>query len=566
MKFGSLALEEADGAIAAHSVRVEGTIIKKGTKLGVAEIASLRAAGYREVVAARLEDGDLPEDTAALILADAIAGAGVRADRPFTGRANLYAACGGVLRAPREAVDAFNGVDEAMTLATVADMKMVHEGELIGTVKVIPYAVPEPMVAEAAALACGPSDGARAGLMAVTPFRLRRVAVISTILPGFAEKVTMKTLAVTRARLAPMGAEICRAASCSHEIAPLRDLLRDVVAEGAELVIVFGASAIADRRDVVPTALAEAGGRLIRLGMPVDPGNLLLLGRLGDVPVLGAPGCARSPKENGFDWVLTRLLAGIEVTSSDIARLGAGGLLADIATRPFPRDEGASAGQEGFAAVVLAAGRSSRMGGGVNKLLAPVGGVPVIRRVVEAALSSRARPVLVVTGHEHERVEAALAGLPVHLVHNADYATGMASSLKAGIAAVPQGVAGALVVLGDMPLLKGSLLDRLMDAYAPDEGRLVVVPISGAARGHPVLWSRRYFAELAALEGDVGARHLLVEHQDAVAHIEAGDAGAFLDVDTPEALAAAKDIAKDIAKNTAKDTAQDIASEAAPSR
>ncbi|MFG1480662.1 molybdopterin-binding/glycosyltransferase family 2 protein [Xanthobacter sp. V4C-4] len=535
MKFGSLSLDEAEGALAAHAVRLEGGAIKKGMRLGPGEIARLRAAGYRQVVAARLEPGDLPEDTAAVILADAVAGAGVRVDRPFTGRSNLYAATAGVLRAASAAVDAFNGVDEAITLATLPDLRAVAEGELIGTVKVIPYAVAEPLVARAAALA--------PGLLAVTPFRVRRVAVVSTLLPGFAEKVTAKTLAVTRARLAPAGAELCRAAACAHEAGPLRDLLREVVAEGAELVIVFGASAIADRRDVVPLALEAAGGEVIRLGMPVDPGNLLLLGRLGAVPVLGAPGCARSPKENGFDFVLMRLLAGIDVSSADIARLGAGGLLADIPTRPFPRTENV-ADTHGFAAVVLAAGRSTRMGEGANKLLEEVAGVPVIRRVVEAALASRARPVIVVTGHEPERVAAALEGLPMLLVHNGDHASGMASSLRAGIAAVPDEAAGALVVLGDMPLVEGALLDRLMDASAPDEGRLIAVPVSGSTRGHPVLWSRRYFPELMAIEGDVGARHLLARHADAVVEIAAGGAGAFLDVDTPHLLAEARALAR----------------------
>ncbi|WP_204333402.1 hypothetical protein, partial [Proteus mirabilis] len=89
-------------------------------------------------------------------------------------------------------------------------------------------------------------------------------------------------------------------------------------AEDVDLVLVFGASAIADRRDVIPAALEQAGGEIEHLGMPVDPGNLLMVGRLGEVPVLGAPGCARSPKENGFDWVLTRLLAGLPVTKADI--------------------------------------------------------------------------------------------------------------------------------------------------------------------------------------------------------------------------------------------------------
>lgn len=535
MKFGSLPLSEAEGAIAAHSVRLDGGAIKKGTRLGPLEIARLEAAGFREVVAARMDPGDMAEDAAARLLAEAVAGPHVRADAAFTGRANLFAAAAGVLRVSEAALDAFNDVDEAITLATLRDFTPVAAGDMVGTVKIIPYAVPASLV-----------DAARRtsnGLLAVAPFRLKRVAVISTLLPGFADKVVAKTLAVTRARLAPNGAEMVSADTVAHDTAALAQALGRAAQEGAELVIVFGASAIADRNDVIPAAVVAAGGEVVRLGMPVDPGNLLMLGRLGAMPVLGAPGCARSPKENGFDFVLMRLLAGLEVTARDIARLGAGGLLSDIAVRPHPRAEG-DAGQ-GFAAVILAAGRSARMGQGINKLMEEVGGVPVIRRVVEAALASRARPVVVVTGHERGRIAAALDGLDVSFAHNPDHASGMASSLRAGIAAVPETAAGALVVLGDMPLLGADVIDRLISAHAPDEGRLICVPVEDGQRGHPVLWSRRYFADLGALEGDVGARHILAANQDAVAEVAITGAGAFLDVDTPQLLAQARAALRD---------------------
>ena len=163
----------------------------------------------------------------------------------------------------------------------------------------------------------------------------------------------------------------------------------------------FGASAIADRRDVIPAAVEASGGRIEHFGMPVDPGNLLLIGDLKGRPVLGAPGCARSPKENGFDWVLTRLLAGLPVTRGDIARMGVGGLLMEIVTRPQPREEPAKPQAGGVAAIVLAAGRSTRMGG-PNKLAAEIGGTPLVRTVAEQALASRARPVIVVTGHQRK--------------------------------------------------------------------------------------------------------------------------------------------------------------------
>ncbi|MDI4658357.1 nucleotidyltransferase family protein, partial [Xanthobacter autotrophicus] len=206
--------------------------------------------------------------------------------------------------------------------------------------------------------------------------------------------------------------------------------------------------------------------------------------------------------------------------------------------RPHPRAEG-DAGQ-GFAAVILAAGRSARMGQGINKLMEEVGGVPVIRRVAQAALASNARPVIIVTGHERGRIAAALEGLDVTFAHNPDHASGMASSLRAGISAVPETAAGALVVLGDMPLLGADVIDRLIAAHAPDEGRFICVPVEDGQRGHPVLWSRRYFADLGALEGDVGARHILAANQDVVAEVAIADAGAFLDVDTPQLLAQAR--------------------------
>src|SRR5262249_34381589 len=189
-------------------------------------------------------------------------------------------------------------------------------------------------------------------------------------------------------------------------------------------------------------------------GMPVDPGNLLLLGRLADNShVLGLPGCVRSPKVNGFDWVLQRMIADLVVTGADIMRMGAGGLLKEIPTRPQPRagvDEATASTTQRhgprIAAIVLAAGRSSRMGS-ANKLLADVEGVPMVRRAVEAAITSQARPIVVVTGNEQGKIQACLRGCKAIFIHNARYAEGMSTSLQAGLAALPSNVDGALICL-----------------------------------------------------------------------------------------------------------------------
>jgi molybdenum cofactor cytidylyltransferase len=538
MKFGPVAPAEALGGTAVHTIRQGALVLKKGTLIGAKEVAALVDAGVPSVVVARLEPGDVSEDDAAAEIAAAVAGPGTRVDRAFTGRCNLFAESAGLLVIDKDAVDRLNRLDEAITFATLAAYKPVVEGEMIATVKIIPFAVAAEPRDAAIALA-----NAAKPVVRVAPYRIRKLGIVSTILPGLSPKVVDKTLRVTADRIAPAGAKIVAERRVPHDQAALATAIEEVLNDGAELAIVFGASAIADRRDVIPAAIEAIGGRIEHFGMPVDPGNLMLVGSARNRAILGAPGCARSPKENGFDWILMRLLAGLPVGREDITGLGVGGLLMEIVTRPQPRDEPIATSKR-IAAIVLAAGRSTRMGG-PNKLTAEIGGKPLVRIAVEQALASHAAPVIVVTGHQREQVEAALAGVDVQLVHNPDYADGLGSSLKAGVAAVPAEADGVVVCLGDMPQVTAALIDRLIAGYDAEKGALVVAPTRDGQRGNPVLWSRRFFPDLMAVSGDVGARHVLSNYGEAVVEVPVSESGAFVDVDTPEALVAAKAGLKD---------------------
>ncbi len=528
MKFGPVPPADAIGGVTVHTIRSGALVLKKGTTIGSHDVEALTRAGVGEIVVARLEPDDVSEDAAAAAVATAVAGDGAVVERAVTGRSNLYAAHAGVLVIDRDAVDRINRVDEAITLATLPAFKAVVAGEMIATVKIIPFGVPAAL-RDAAVAAVAP------GTVRVVPYAVRRVGVVSTLLPGLAPKVIDKTLRVTAERLAPAGAQIIAERRVAHDEAMLGRAIEELLGLGAELVSVFGASAIADRRDVIPAAIERIGGEINQFGMPVDPGNLLLIGHVGGRAVLGAPGCARSPVENGFDWVLMRLLAGLRVSRMDIMGLGVGGLLMEIVTRPQPRSPPGTEGNRNVAAVVLAAGRSTRMGG-PNKLLAELGGKPLVRIAVEQALASKASSVVVVTGHQADEVRRALDGLSVVFVHNPSFAAGLATSVKAGIAVVPDDADAAIICLGDMPLIDATLIDRLIEAFAPDRGALIAMPFNEGRRGNPVLWSRRFFAELMTLEGDVGARHLIERHTEAVAEVAVEGPGAFLDIDTPEAL------------------------------
>lgn len=330
MFFGSIPVAEADGAILAHAVRQGELVMKKGRVLSREDCLALTAAGVQSIIGARIETGDVPEDEAAYRAAEKLSGAGTRCDMPATGRVNLFANEAGILVVDAVRIDQFNAVDEALTCATLPHLKPVETGEMIGTVKIIPFAVPESLLMQAIHAAGGDA-------ISVKPFRAKRVAVISTVLPGLKPSVVTKTVQVLEKRLAKAQASIVAHVQCAHDEHSLRDAMQAATAQAPDLVIIFGASAITDRRDVIPAALEGQGGTIVQFGMPVDPGNLLLIGRLGTFDVLGAPGCARSPAENGFDWVLDRLLADVPVTAQDIRRMGVGGLLMEIVQRGHPR-------------------------------------------------------------------------------------------------------------------------------------------------------------------------------------------------------------------------------------
>ena len=324
MRFGPVPLDQAEGAILAHSVALPAGHLRKGCILGPEEIAQLRATGRTEVIAARLDADDLHEDAAALGIAKALVpdpeASGLDLRRVGTGRVNLHARSAGVVEVIAPRVDALNAVDPMITLATVPRWQRVKAGEMVATVKVIAYGV-----AEASVDAAG-SAGASA--LRLHPARRTRVALVETHIDPAARP--LKAGAITD-RLAALDATLTTHLHSPHREADLAATLADV--SGADLILILTASATSDAQDVAPAALRRAGGQVDRFGMPVDPGNLLFLGSLGTTPVIGLPGCVRSPALNGADWVMERLICGLPVTAADIAGMGVGGLLKEIPTR-----------------------------------------------------------------------------------------------------------------------------------------------------------------------------------------------------------------------------------------
>ena len=534
MIFGEFRCEEAEGVTLAHTLNLGERTLRKGRVLSGPDIALLTQAGIACVTGARMEDGDLDENAGAAAIAALLVGPNCDTRAPYTGRCNVHASTRGVVLVDTARIDALNLLDEAVAVGTLPQHALARRGQVIATVKIIPFAVTRELVERCRAAAAG------GPLLRVAELRACRAALVMSELPGMKENVFRGTVTATRNRLEGLGSRLALVLRCPHERSAIVAQLKQALAAGCDMLLVAGATVTKDRLDVVPAAIVAAGGEIEHFGMPVEPGNMLLLAAVDGVPVINLPGCARSRRTNGLDWALQRLLAGLPLTRAEIMRMGVGGLIRSP-LEPEDEEEGEEesvaavpAGTPNVAALVLAAGRSSRMGA-ANKLLAEFEGVPMALRAVNAALASRAASVTVVVGHEAAKVEALLAGRKFNFVRNADFAQGMSTSLRAGLAALPPEAEAVVVLLADMPRITAAHIDQLIDAFDAQQPS-IVVPQRNGRRGNPILWPREFFPRMQMVSGDQGARGLLEANPQRIRAVAMDDDAIHGDVDTPQDL------------------------------
>lgn len=524
MQFENRATGEAIGWILAHSIALPGikpARLPKGTCLTKEYITQLLEAGMDNVYVFRLDEDDVSEDEAAHQLATAVCGDGLTVAKATRGRCNLHADADGLLLVDPQ-VDALNTADEAITLATLPHRARVVANQLVATAKIIPYGTDRGALNRALA----PNTK-----ISLAPFRRFTASLIAT-----GGKLPEKTRLLMETRLRTIQGEMTLCKEARHTVSVLESSMTDALNAKPDLLLVLGVSAISDRRDVVPAALEAAGGEIISLGMPVDPGNLLMLGALRGTTVLGLPGCARSPALNGLDWVLERFAAGLPLGRAEIAAMGIGGLLKETLHRPEPRAPLHRRSNPVVQPAILAAGQSSRAGD-TNKLLSTLKGQPVVRQTVATAgLDSFLTPI-VVTGHMAASVSAALTGLPHTLVQNPEFASGMASSLKAALAHRNHDTELLMVCLGDMPFVQADTIAALIETANRLSEAKIFIPTFNGKRGNPVVWHRDMFDALASIEGDKGGRDVIHANADLVCEVPTDDPGILIDLDTPEALA-----------------------------
>ena len=508
MKFGQVPIDEAEGGILAHSFGLASGKIVKGRTLGSEDITLLKKEGIETVTVARLEPNDVDEDKAAKRLAHAVAGTGIEFEIAVGGRVNLIALHYGVLVFTSDWLGQVNSVNESLTLASLPPNAEVEPGQMVATVKVIPFAVSQEILFEAEELASK-------GKLVVHAAKPYKVGLIQTTLPGTPKKILEKTSKVTAHRLAKMGSKLTFDDHCEHETKSLAKTISNQLKTGAEMVLVIGSSAVADRRDIIPSAIEVLSGTVHHFGMPVDPGNLMLIGEIKSIPVLGVPGCARSPKLNGFDWILQRVFCGLPVSSNEVSLMGSGGLLKEIPSRPAPRSLITKSSKlKGYRiyTLILAAGDDPG-------LYSEPDGETNIAKVVHAALASSSSGVYVVTGAKEEKVIQVLSDKSVSFAHNPNFDQGMSTSIRRGLSALPMDTDAVMMCLGNAPAPSTTTINALISAFNPHQQQSLCVVLRNGHRDNPVLIGRRFFAELHELEGDIGARYLIGAYPEEVAEI-----------------------------------------------
>lgn len=324
MQFGRVAVASATGGILAHSVKYDGINLKKGTVLSEDHIRLLTRAGCESVVIARIEAGDLDENETARRIAACVSGENTGSKSPSAGRSNIFSQTPGLLVYEAAELDRINLVNEAITIAALPPYTVVEAGQAVATIKIIPYGVDEQIVRRIEQM-----HPHLPPTFCVTVFNRFDIGFIQTYYPGMKQSILDKTRKILDNRLMSLGqSKVVMEERCEHHEGAINDAFNKLLGSGCGMILIAGASATADRRDVIPLAIEAAGGAITHLGMPVEPGNLLVLGEFSSgYPVIVMPGCARSPAANGFDWVLERLLAGIPVTREDIMLMGAGGYI-----------------------------------------------------------------------------------------------------------------------------------------------------------------------------------------------------------------------------------------------
>lgn len=532
MKVGVFQMFEAVGVELSAPVECRGKTLAAGHILTDDDVAALRSAGVRQVTGVFYEPNDVPPATAADILLKAICGDFLRYTAPdATGYSALYADKDGVFFYEEDRLLRFNSHGETMSLMLVAPYTPVYKGQFLGNLKLFGGAQNTDALNEAVTKISGTGP-----LVKINPYRFRKIAYVQTI--GRDETPDPIDRSEIMSRFGLYVFNPVYVTLCEHSVEKVENAVRSAYDKGAEVVFIQSPHAPIGRDDVVPMALKEASCDIDRMNWPLDAGVPMVLAHRKETVFVGYG--ASDFEKPAFDRFLRLLATGTLPPADAFPSLAKGSLSLESLVRQMSPEEtetsvavGELSQSDKIAVVVLAAG-SSRRYHGANKLLEDVGGQPMLQRAVEAALTSDAEYVAVVTGYEASKTERVLADYDVKIVRNADYVSGVLGSIRLGLSVLPPDVIAAIVYPADMPAFDADCLNEMIALFKAGKNgrRPVVLPSVGGVRHNPVLWPRELFGVVKIVPEDSHWSPALIEHSDYLAELKLDDGFAVSDINT----------------------------------
>ena len=525
MNFGNVKVHNSLNGILAHTMTIEGKKFLKGRIISKEDQEYFIKHNIDNLICAKLSKKDIHEDDAANILAKIFNNTTLALEKAFTGRANILANKSGLLVIDEDKIHKFNKTSNSITIATLNNNSKVKKGEMIATIKIIPFSIEEKSVKIIEKLNFKKS-------LFIHPFKDQKCALLLTHLNKENIKLNYISEKKIKDRLEKLNCTLELVNTCEHDTKKITENIKYFLNQNINIILILGSSAIVDINDKIPEAIKNANGNIIRFGMPVDPGNLLLLGKIKKIPIIGLPGCARSPSLNGFDWVLERVLSGNNISDIDISNMGVGGLLKTINKREISNSKDK---KYKITNIILAAGQSKRMLKN-NKLLIKINKQSMIDKMVSTSLNSSADSTVVVLGYQSDIIQEIIQNKEIITIINKDYKKGLSSSLQCGISALPDDCDAAIIILADMPNIKSKIIDSLINNFNPQKNKSIIIPTFNGKRGNPILLDRKYFPDIISVKGDKGAKDIIVNNKNSILEIPQKDSSVLNDIDTKEDL------------------------------
>jgi molybdenum cofactor cytidylyltransferase len=525
MFFGNIKVQDSLNCILAHTIVINNNKINKGTIITKKHKKFFIDNDIKNIVGARLSKNDFHEDDAANIVANKFRNSDLALEKAYTGRANILANKSGLLIIDEQKINQFNKISDNITIATLNNNSNVKKGEMIATIKIISFAVQEKFINLIKKSYLKKS-------LSIHSYINKKCALILT----HHNKENIKLNAISekriKSRLKNLNCNLDLISKCEHDSIIISKKINSLLKKNVNLILILGSSAIVDIKDKIPEAIKISNGSIIRFGMPVDPGNLLLLGNINKTSIIGLPGCARSPSLNGFDLVLEKVISGNNISKQDISNMGVGGLLKTLNKRNVEEKKSKN---YNITNIILAAGQSKRMEE-TNKLLIKIGKKTMIDKIVDTSLKSSASDTIVVLGFESERVKESLSNKKILTINNKDYNKGQSTSLQCGISGLSEDCDAAVILLADMPNINYQLINKLIENYDPDSNNSIIIPTFNGKKGNPILIDREFFPDILSIKGDKGAKDIINANKNSIKKIPHKDSSVLNDIDTKKDL------------------------------